>query len=210
MTEKRLNKDTLSLIYMTILSVAALVYGFTTIPSPTQQREIKLDHERVSDLGQINYTISDYYTNHQQLPKALEDLPGNSYSTGTPLVTKDPETNKPYEYIVTSETSYKLCATFATSSLKEDRYTYDDSNYTYSSFSDQFRHGKGYQCFIKTVPPRAVAPIGGGNGNSGREPAPIQDLPKSAPYQENPGSKGQIRTMPYQIDLAKPATPPAH
>lgn len=189
MTGKQLNKDSLGLLYMSVLAIAALVYGFSTIPSPTQQREIKLDHQRVSDLGQLTYSINEYYTTSQQLPKSLNDVTNNSYSSGTPLIKNDPETNKPYEYIVTSQTSYKLCATFTTDSTKEDRYTYDETNYTYSSFSDGFRHGKGYVCFIKTVPPRATAPIG------------------SVETQINNG--GKIRTMPYQIDPVKPATPPA-
>jgi hypothetical protein len=203
MTEKQHNKDILSLGYITVLAIAALVYGFTTIPSPTQQRDIKLDHERVSDLGQINYTISEYYTNHQQLPKGLNDLPGNGYATGTPLVTTDPVTHQEYEYIVTSDTSYKLCATFATSSTNEARYAYDENNYTYSSFSEQFRHGKGDTCFIKTVPPQAVAPIGGG---SGAEPVPMngtQTKPQTIKL------KDSSPFIPYENGKTKPASPPA-
>jgi len=196
MTEKLPNKDIFSLIYISALAVAALLYGFSTIPSPSQQRDIKLDHQRVSDLGQLNYSIDAYYTTNQQLPQSLDMITNNSYSSGTPLIKNDPETNKPYEYIVTSDTSYKLCATFATDGTKEDQYTYDDTNYSYASFSSAFRHGKGYLCFIKVVPERATPPIGpgGSTGSKKEKPVPVQ-----------------IRNLPAgrQVAPAKPASPPA-
>lgn len=190
MTGKLLNKDTWSLIYITALTVAALLYGFSTIPSPSQQRDIKLDHERVSDLGQLNFSINEYYTNHEQLPKSLDELTDNAYAPGTPLIKEDPVTHQQYEYIITSLTSYKLCATFASDSTKEAQYAYDEDNYNYSSFSDNFKHGKGHICFIKTVPP-AITPIGGDGGGSNTR-IPMKTIPTI-----------------YEISPEKPASPPA-
>ncbi|HZE87697.1 MAG TPA: hypothetical protein VE090_05865 [Methylomirabilota bacterium] len=146
-------KDLFSLIYITVLTVLAGVYGFMIIPSPALQRERLLDHKRVTDLGQIQYTIDDYYHKANQLPQTLEALSTNSYAPSTPLTKIDPQTSKPYEYQITNQLSYKLCATFTTDSSKEAPSTYDDQNYNYTSFRDKFKHAIGTKCFIFSVVP---------------------------------------------------------
>ena len=142
-------KDIISTIYITILTAAALVYGFMSIPSPAQQHEISLDHRRVSDLGEIKQTIEQYYQTNNHLPVSLDELKTNAYTSTEPLNKKDPQTNAPYEYKILHEVppDIQLCATFTTDSSKDDPTASDNANYAYSSFSGNYQHPKGHYCF---------------------------------------------------------------
>ena len=148
MIEKR--NSIIMLIFATILTVVALIYGFSAIPSPMQQRVLKLDHKRVSDLGQLQYSVEDYYQNNGILPQTLDVLEENSYSPSETLDKTDPETKKPYEYTLVTPNSYKLCATFTTDSSQQSS-SYDDENYTYDTYKSKFKHPKGYYCFTLHV-----------------------------------------------------------
>lgn len=152
MTEKIMNKDFIALLFVSILAVIAVVYGFTTIPSPAKQREFKLDHKRVSDLGLIQSTIESYYMNNHILPETLDVIEDNRYTYGQSLSKIDPENGQPYEYHVNGQTSYQLCATFITDSTQKNDYiTYDTENYMYSSYKKKFEHSVGHKCFDFTV-----------------------------------------------------------
>lgn len=140
------------LLYTTVLTAIALVYGFSTIPNPSEQRELKLDHKRVSDLGKLQYNIDDYYRNNSMLPESLDSLTTNSYSYSKELSKTDPATNKPYEYILQTDQAYQLCATFTTDSAKE-KDDYDSENYNYSTYKSKFGHKEGRQCFDFQAPP---------------------------------------------------------
>src|SRR5437762_12369138 len=100
----KLSKDLLMLIFATILTLIALVYGLARVPNPAQQRAYKLDHHRVSDLGMLQYTIDNLYQRKPNLPHSLDEVTINSYSYSTLLNKKDPETNQPYQYRLTSPT----------------------------------------------------------------------------------------------------------
>lgn len=146
----KLNKDIIALIYASVLTGIALVYGFMSVPAPSNQRQITLDHRRVSDLGELQASLTNYYTTNHQLPGLLDQVTDNTYNGSGVLNKQDPETHEPYEYQVTGALSYTLCATFTTNSLKEDpsQYdSYDDNNYDYASFKNTFKHGIGKTCF---------------------------------------------------------------
>jgi hypothetical protein len=154
------NKEIGMLIFASLLTLVALVYGFLSVPNPAEQRTYKLDHRRVSDLGELQHNIDAYYQQNQKLPSSLDVLTSNTYSYSTPLNKKDPETNNFYEYSVTSSTSYTLCAVFKTDSAKEEAKNYDfydEGNYSYSSFRDKFKHGIGHTCFPLSVTPTPTA-----------------------------------------------------
>ncbi|HWY79896.1 MAG TPA: hypothetical protein VNW29_06075 [Candidatus Sulfotelmatobacter sp.] len=148
MIGKQFNKDAITLAYITILTAIALVYGFTIIPSPALQQMFAIDHKRVVNLGYIQSSIDTYYQTNSQLPKSLNELTTNSYNSQEPLSKIDPQTKQPNGYIITSSSTYKLCATFATNSSKEDVNSYDiTNNYDYPTFKDKFKHPVGYYCF---------------------------------------------------------------
>lgn len=146
-------KDIFFFLEMTVLTIIALVYGFSLIPSPMEQQKLHMDHQRVIDLGNIRYAIDAYYTDKQQLPASLEIVKrrGTAY-TGTVIKFADPETNTPYSYTITSPTSYKLCATFTTdnNTLSESK-DYDNQKYEYTTYRNEFIHAKDNVCFEETV-----------------------------------------------------------
>ena len=141
-------KDIIALFFITSLAAVALGYGFSTIPTPADQRMRSYDHKRVSDLGQLKTAIDDTYQKSSQMPQALDEIPNANYSPES-LTKNDPENKAPYEYRILSDypPSYQLCATFTTDSSKENTTAYDDENYDYSTYAPDFKHPKGHYCF---------------------------------------------------------------
>jgi len=150
MTEILHKKDIIAVMYITILTIVAVVYGFNIIPSPSKEKLMVADHKRVIDLGTIQAAIDDYYQNNSMLPQSLNELTYNANDPSTPLNKVDPQTHQPYEYFITSPTSYQLCALFLTNSAQDDTNAYDDAASDYSTYSSNFKHPAGHFCFTKT------------------------------------------------------------
>lgn len=91
-----------------------VVAGFIVAGSPTEQREKRLDAERVSDLQSIVWEIESFVVNNQEIPQSLDAL-RQEQIYGISLT--DPVTNEPYVYNVTGEDQFELCANFARSSV---------------------------------------------------------------------------------------------
>ena len=148
-----MKKEYVLIAISSILSILSLYFGFSIIGSPIDQRGKKLDQDRVTRLGNLQMNIEDYYRPHGYLPKYLKDLTDNSgYTSFSESNTKDPETGDLFEYEVTGQTSYKLCATFSTDSIKGDY----SSTVVYSPYANAFVHPKGNKCFelqLKNVVP---------------------------------------------------------
>src|SRR5579872_7513909 len=150
MTVKQNTKNIIAIIYMTVLSVIAFAYGLTIIPSPIVVITLSLDHKRVVDLGELQTAVDSYYRDNGILPRQLSQLTTNT-DPNSPLDRTDPQTKQSYEYYQVDAITYKLCATFTTSSLKEDQSEtdYDITNPDYTLYSNQFKHPTGHFCFQK-------------------------------------------------------------
>lgn len=120
--------------------IAAVIYGFNVVGSPHQRMAQKTDNTRISNMDSISYSIQNYFSQNQKLPTDL------SATTATNI--KDPETKADYEYKKLSDTNYMLCTTFATNS--DDNKSKDD--YDYYSYSDKYKHKKGFDCISYDVP----------------------------------------------------------
>ena len=99
------------------VTVAVLVWGFVVVGTPDQRRLERFDERRLSDLRRIVREIDTFAYDRQrpgvlqhELPKALKDLEGKTRHWKLSLL--DPETGAPYGYVVKSETTYEVCATF--------------------------------------------------------------------------------------------------
>src|SRR5579859_4602627 len=147
MIGKLTKKDIIALLYMTILSVVAVVYGFSIIPSPTAEQKVATDHKRVVDLANIQASVDDYFNSNNVLPPSLSEVTTNANDNTTPLEKIDPQTKQPYVYQVTGPYSYQLCATFTSSSYNESPNMDDTVNPDYSTYSSDFKHPAGYFCF---------------------------------------------------------------
>ncbi len=136
----------------TILVIASIVVGFVIIGLPQNQRDVRLDTRRVSDLQSIQWEITNYYQTKQVLPDTLTDL---NDGLGNFVVPTDPETKQPYTYTKTAPTTFTLCANFKTISIDETSYT-DDFGYSQNS---NWQHGTGTTCFDRTIDPERYPSI---------------------------------------------------
>jgi hypothetical protein len=119
----------------TAATAVAVIAGLAVIGSPTEQRLKRLDKRRLTNLQSIAREIDSRWQNQKSLPRDLEAL-GQSRAW---LVLSDPVTGVPYEYRVTDNGTYELCATFETV-VTEQR---DERNN--SRFWD---HGRGRHCYL--------------------------------------------------------------
>lgn len=134
--------------FISIIVVGAVLFGFSVAGSPFETRARKIDDERVQDIRSLQTSIQSYYTKNGSLPKTLSDIDSTSYY-GSQNIKEDPETEEEYEYSTTSQTKYKICATFTTTS--------DENKDPYSYYSKEFKHPKGYHCFNLSIPEYSIS-----------------------------------------------------
>ena len=126
-------KDIL-VISVTTVVVAAVIAGLLLLGSPALERMRKLDEQRISDLRAVANAVDRYTNQHNNMPTSLDEL---SKERGIHIKLIDPETSHPYEYKITGENSYELCASFSHSSAEDQ----DQSNEQFWS------HNLGRHCF---------------------------------------------------------------
>lgn len=129
----------ISLVVVFVVFVLAWFF----VDSPAATRNKKIDREITNDLYEINAAVIDYYTLNDTMPADLNVLINNSegYRLREQAV-QQPNGNQYYDYEVTADDEYKVCATFLTSNLEDNTDMYYDVNY---------RHDAGYQCFSQKV-----------------------------------------------------------
>lgn len=151
----------------TSLFVAALlVSGLFLAGTPAEQRRVRFDSQRVSDLQSIQGEVVQHWINKASLPSSTEALRD---SISGFVVPTDPETGVAYGYRVLSEYSFELCATFATISDARDRTNepygksvstaYDASGRPLvSDLEGSWTHTAGRSCFERTIDPDRYRP----------------------------------------------------
>ncbi len=93
-----------------VVVIAGIIAGFFFVGTPGSAREQRLDSERVLDLENIQSQVVSYWNQKDALPESLSDLDDSVTGFEVPV---DPETEAAYEYSVTSDLTFELCATFA-------------------------------------------------------------------------------------------------
>jgi len=111
---KRFKKITenVSMILAPALVIFGIIWSFSVIGSPKDQRNLRLDERRVQDLQSIQWQVINYYQQKSVLPKTLTDLSNPISGFRLPV---EPEFQKglTYEYINKGGLTFDLCATFA-------------------------------------------------------------------------------------------------
>lgn len=125
------------MVVAAIVVAGAVVTALFVMDPPSRQRAERLDQARVVDLQRLSARIDAHAGIHDALPERLAVVDG---APGRPIV--DPATGRPYQYEVTGERSYRLCATFETA-VEEPRQAWPGR--------DEWRHGEGRQCFDRKV-----------------------------------------------------------
>ncbi|OGK39548.1 hypothetical protein A3F34_02485 [Candidatus Roizmanbacteria bacterium RIFCSPHIGHO2_12_FULL_44_10] len=121
------------------LGILALVAGFVVVGSPQKSRDINLDRQRLQDISSLRYNIESYYRKQRSLPVSLDNVSNEEVKT-------DPETKKPYEYKITSDTTFEICATFL-ADLNEKT-----DSYYLPTGEERAYYKKGYNCLPYSIP----------------------------------------------------------
>ena len=149
-------KTVLSYVGLTIV-VASIIVGFITVGSPTKQRNIRFDNQRISDLQTIQSNVVSSWQQKGKLPAKLSDLNDALYGISIP---NDPEDSSDYVYNIKGDKSFEVCAKFALKS--EDTkgkgtygtgYSYDTSYPIYTGDTTNWKHESGLSCFTRTIDP---------------------------------------------------------
>ena len=156
-----------------VLVIAAVVGGFIIVGSPAQQRALRFDTQRISDLTNIQYQILNYWQTTGALPVSIDVL--NEPLSGF-TVPVDPETGNRYEYSVipsvqtdgVKEPSFEVCAVFdasysAAQSASGNLPVYNSpmipsGGLAVATGSASWDHSSGRNCFERTINPKLFPP----------------------------------------------------
>ena len=158
-------------IVTSVLIVGSIIGGFFLVGSPAQQRNIRMDNQRISDLQNIQYQIINYWTQKAVLPQTLKELQDPISGFIAPV---DPVTKTEYVYSVKDKYTFELCASFIDASRNETKPGYS-SPQMYPrpvGISDVWTHEKGPVCFSRTIDPQLYKPVS-------------QQVPTAAQVKEN-------------------------
>lgn len=138
-------------ITASVVVVVMIALGFFLVGSPAQQRKVRFDDQRVSDLSMIQNEITNYYTLKKgSLPEELADLTNSLSGFAVPT---DPATGAQYEYNVKEGLTFELCATFEAQSVGGQT----DASMPYRAYGVDYygswNHGIGRSCFERTIDP---------------------------------------------------------
>jgi hypothetical protein len=118
-------------IVSSITVACAVLAGLYLSGSPTEQRLLRLDERRVSDLMQLSFAIRSYQEQSAKLPTELAVLVDGQRLRSVP---KDPASSVTYTYEIMGANAYRLCAEFARASLQTES-------------EDFWAHPAGAHCF---------------------------------------------------------------
>src|SRR6185369_6349431 len=137
-----------------ILVVAlAVSYGFYVAGSPQNQRLVRFDQQKVNDLQSIqSYLVYNYWQQKGSLPASIDALndPISNF-----IVPKDPQTGQSYEYRVTGQHSFQICASFNKESVIQSPTGIKPMTAPVGSdtLNGSWDHGVGQVCFDRTIDP---------------------------------------------------------
>lgn len=130
---------------------ASVIYGFTLFGSPANQRNLRFDEQRISQLQQIQDATVNYWQQKRKLPASINDLNVLGYTMPV-----DPETGNQYEYAATGDVSFKLCAEFKTSISSDEARVRSQYSYMMTGVTanpQYWAHPAGRACFDITIDP---------------------------------------------------------
>jgi hypothetical protein len=144
-------------VTVSLLIFISIFAGFFIMGTPHMQRLLRFDRDRISHLENIQYAVTDYYRNKQELPQTLEDLED---PLDMRFIESDPETGDAYTYRILEtdldeNPKFEVCATFSTASPKLEE-GIDISNWRIRELvqqNEQWYHEVGETCFEREVDP---------------------------------------------------------
>jgi hypothetical protein len=150
--QKRRNLVIISSVFVGI----AVIMGFVAVGSPARARAMRNDAERVSDLQNIQYQVTDYWQRKQKLPAAIDDLIDTANPMALPV---DPQSKQAYRYQARGQYEFVLCTTFeteVTGNAPTLRFGIGPSDEGISAGSGRpatWDHAVGDTCFVRVIDP---------------------------------------------------------
>jgi hypothetical protein len=126
-------------ILASVLVAIGVAAGLYLAGSPAEARLHRQDERRAELLSMADFAIENYHREQGRLPVAL-DSAGPSWSRDSSR-TRDPVTGVPFDYRVTGDSTWELCATFARSGE--------------GNLSTLRNHPAGRHCFQRRIGPRS-------------------------------------------------------
>ena len=103
----------------TAIVIGAVAASLYHLEMPSEAREARIDNEQVGALQDMQWRVEEYYRTNEALPENLPVLYGEF------PVPEAPDGRAAYEYIVTGDKTFELCATFGRASRAQDEgYSY--------------------------------------------------------------------------------------
>ena len=136
-----------------VLVLISIIAGFVIVGTPQDARLYRLDQQKVNDLQSIQWQIVNFWQQKQQLPGELSDLSDPLSGFVVPM---DVQSGDSYRYEATSNSSFRLCATFNMPSRGGDP-SYAEP-YRYAGEQQNWSHEAGEVCFDRTIDPERYPP----------------------------------------------------
>ena len=105
-----------------LVTVGLVIWAFTVVLTPGAVRDLKIDNQRISDLGSIVRLVDCHASYFDEAPDDLAEGAGRlaEYAASNPVaygcaadLPKDPITKQAYQYQRTSKTTFTVCASFS-------------------------------------------------------------------------------------------------
>lgn len=143
-----------------ILGICTIGLGFLIIGTPQQARLYLFDDQKVNDLQTIQSQVLYYWQQSGKMPASLLVLNDSLSNFAVPT---DPQTGNAYTYKPMGGTSFQLCATFNADSrgiptLTNMTAPVAPGGYQ-SGVNDNWQHGAGETCFLRTIDPTLYPPV---------------------------------------------------
>jgi len=136
-----------------VIVLASIVWGFSVLGSPRTQQLIKYDQQKISDLQNIKNSVENFYSAKGVLPVNFDELSSYDYYYATKV---DPQTQRPYKYRPSGDTTYNLCAEFNKASDDKNNQDYYNT-YQYPYNKTNWTHPAGEYCFTETINPNTYS-----------------------------------------------------
>jgi Domain of unknown function (DUF5671) len=133
-------------IFVSAVVLGSIILGFVMIGSPSHQRDVNFDSQRVSDLSNIQYQIVNFYQQKGVLPLDLTEVVDPLTGNVIPL---DPETFESYKYKATDKLAFSVCANFKT--LSDEKTNKNINSYMVLSTNENWQHAIGETCFERKI-----------------------------------------------------------
>jgi len=137
-----------------VLAAVSIISGFFIIGTPQHVRMLRFDEQKVQDLQNLQYQVTNYYQMKRVLPENLDQL---SDPLGGYLVPLDPQSQTSYEYVAADEFQFSLCAVFNESSpTMAGKGSFSQRDVAYpalGSDAETWQHESGRVCFERTLDP---------------------------------------------------------